>query len=59
MGKEMDFEFSEGFINDLSTLMDLCQKFGTDNVNIVFKKFKKELKVNVSFGLMAEGGVNE
>ena len=53
--EQMDFNFSEGFINDLSTLSSMCQERNTDNLDIVFKNYNKELKVNIRFGLIEEG----
>jgi hypothetical protein len=52
---QLDINFSEGFINDLSTLSNICQENNAESIDIVFKKYNKELKVKISFGLTEEG----
>ena len=51
---QLDINFSEGFMNDLSTLSNICQENNAESIDIVFKKYNKELKVKISFGLTEE-----
>lgn len=49
--KDMDKEFSEGFMQDLADLLELCMKNKTDSMELDFDYSGKHLKVDISFSV--------
>lgn len=49
--KDMDKEFSDGFMQDLGDLLELCMKNKTDSVELDFDYSGKHLKVDITFSV--------
>ena len=51
--------FSEGFMQDLVTLLEYCVENNTDNVELNFDINGRELQVDIAFSIKEAGGMNE
>lgn len=49
--KDMDKEFSDGFMQDLAYLLELCMKNKTDSMELDFDYSGLHLKVDISFSV--------
>ena len=49
--REMDKEFSEGFLHDLADLLDYCKDNKTDSIDLHFAFGNKRLKMNIVFSI--------
>ena len=49
MNKETDREFSEGFIRDLGSILQLCADGNTDSITLQFEINGKQLHVDMTF----------
>ena len=49
MNKETDREFSEGFIRDLGSILQLCADGNTDCITLQFEVNGKQLHVDMKF----------
>lgn len=47
----MDKEFSEGFMNDVADLLELCMKNNTDNIELNFNINGRELNMDITFSV--------
>ena len=51
----MNKEFSDGFMQDIAELLELCMNNGTDGVELTFYIKGKELTLDLTFSVK-EGG---
>ena len=49
--REMDKEFSEGFLHDLADLLDMCSKGDTDTISLSFDINGRQLNVEMTFSV--------
>ena len=49
--KDMEKEFSEGFMQDLADLLQYCMENKTDSVELGFDYDKTYLQVNITFSV--------
>ena len=49
--REMDKEFSEGFLHDLADLLDMCSKGDTDTISLSFDINGRQLNVEMTFSI--------
>jgi hypothetical protein len=49
--KDMDKEFSEGFMQDLADLLEFCMENKTDSMELDFNYGGKHLKVDITFSI--------
>lgn len=47
----MDKEFSDGFMQDIAYLLELCMKNNTDNIELNFNIGGKELNMDITFSV--------
>ena len=50
-GNNMDKNFSNGFMQDIADLLEVCMKNKTDNVDLDFEINRIHLGVNITFSI--------